>query len=257
MTSRLNRAYRRAFYHLYGWATLRLYDELAWAYDPISRFVSAGRWGAWRALALDYVVGPRVLEVGFGTGELLIALHRRGLTVVGLDLSRAMHRVTRRKLARQGVAVPLVRGVAERLPFADASFDTVLSTFPAGYIFHIETLQEVRRVLTPGGRLVIGALIVELPRSLKRPLSIVPNGSADRLWEYVQAQMAEAGLNAAVTWHQDGPARVPVIVCTKSLSENLSPQPPLLTCGPSEGERRGLPLSWFARRGGRGERFST
>jgi SAM-dependent methyltransferase len=205
--------YQRAFLRAYGWATLRLYRELAWVYDPISRFVSAGRWDAWRRFALDYVEGPRVLEVGFGTGELLIALAGRGLEVTGIDASAAMQRVAARKLRSRGVVLPRLLASAERLPFAAGSFDTVVSTFPAGYILEADTLREIARILRPSGRLVIAGLAVELPPSVRYPLSIVP-GTWAPLWNYFQRVAGEAGLAAEVTWREDGPARVPVIVAS-------------------------------------------
>jgi len=203
--------FQRAFLRAYGWGTIRLYNELAWAYDPISRFVSAGRWDTWRRMALDYVAGPCVLEVGFGTGELLLALRAAGLNVVGVDTSVAMHRVVRRKLRGRGVTIPRLRASAGRLPFAAAAFDTIVSTFPAGYILEPETLAELGRVLRPAGRLVIAGLSVQLPRSVRYPLSIVP-GSWDRLWAYFERVAKEAGLAVTVTWRDDGPARVPVVI---------------------------------------------
>lgn len=215
MANRFVTAYRRAFVHAYGWATLRLYDELAWAYDPISQFVSAGRWDAWRRLALDYMRGPRVLELGFGTGELLMEMRRRGLDVVGLDSSRQMHRVLGRKLAGRAMALPRVLARAEALPFASASFDTIVSTFPARYIAEVITLREVKRVLAPGGCLVIAGLIVQLPRSARYPLSIVPDGPWEGLWAFFEDVAGEAGLACSVTWREDGRARVPVVVCTR------------------------------------------
>ncbi|MGE5603902.1 MAG: class I SAM-dependent methyltransferase [Nitrososphaerales archaeon] len=220
MANPLLTAYRRAFFHVYGWATLRLYDELAWAYDPISRFVSAGRWDAWRRFALDYVTGSRVLELGFGTGELLLALRRQGHAAIGLDLSRPMHRVLGRKIASQGIPVPRLLARAEQLPLRSGWFDTVVSTFPAGYILGAATLKEVRRVLAPGGRLVIAGLIVQIPHSPRYPLSVVPGGAWPRLWAYFQGVAGEAGLVCTVTWRQDGRARVPVIVCTRSEEEH-------------------------------------
>jgi len=82
------------------WATYRLYHEFAWAYDVVSWLVSLGHWAGWRRIALDHVIGRRVLEVGFGTGELLIEMACRDLHVYGLECSPAMQRVTARKMVR-------------------------------------------------------------------------------------------------------------------------------------------------------------
>lgn len=207
--------FQRVFLRVYGWATLRLYKELAWAYDPISRFVSAGRWDAWRWLALDYVAGPRVLEVGFGTGELLLALRCAGIEAVGVDASREMHRVAARKLRDRGVTAPRLLASAFTLPFVSGSFDTVVSTFPAGFILQVEALRELARVLRPDGRLVIVGLAVELPNSLRYPLSIVP-GTWGPLWVYFERVAGEAGLVAQVEWREDPPARVPVIAARRA-----------------------------------------
>lgn len=208
----LRRTLFRAYLNLYGWATHRLYDELAWAYDPISAFVSAGRWDRWRRLALPYVIGPRVLEVGFGTGELLFALDAAGFEVWGLESSSAMQRVTARKAARRRLNAPRLRGRVQGLPLADESFDTVVATFPAEYIVEAAALAEVRRVLRPPtGRLVIAGLSVELPLSGRFPLSWVPS-SWDALYHLFQTRALAAGLVSTVTWHADPPARVPVVV---------------------------------------------
>ena len=132
---------------LYGWACERLYAELAWSYNLVSWLVSFGWWAQWRAVALSYVQGPRVLEIGFGTGELLPKLAVRTVLTVGLDLSPAMHRQAQRKLARLGVTLPLVQARAQAMPFADHSFDTIIATFPAPYILEAATLAECARLL--------------------------------------------------------------------------------------------------------------
>jgi ubiquinone/menaquinone biosynthesis C-methylase UbiE len=61
-----------------------------------------------------------------------------------------------RHLRAAGIMAPgLVRGASQALPFAESSFDTLVSTFPSEYIFDARTLSEVRRVLDPQGRLVV------------------------------------------------------------------------------------------------------
>jgi ubiquinone/menaquinone biosynthesis C-methylase UbiE len=107
-----------------------------------------------------------ILELAFGTGNMLLDLHWAHYHPVGIDLSSAMIRIARRKLRRHSVAVPLVRGRAQWLPFADASFDSILCTFPAEFIVVPDTLSQIARVLRPGGRAVIVAmarLLVDAP----------------------------------------------------------------------------------------------
>lgn len=134
-----------------------LYNEFAWSYDVVSWTVSLGHWRKWQLAALDYVQGQRVLEIAHGPGHMLLELHKRGFQVVGLDLSAAMGRQAQARLERQALhtAVPLVQSRVQTLPFAAASFDTVLSQFPTAFIGEPETLQAIHQVLTPHGRLVV------------------------------------------------------------------------------------------------------
>ena len=158
------------FSQIYVWLTERLYHELAGAYDPISWIVSGGKWSGWRNEILTHITGKQVLELGFGTGELLIALHRCGFTVYGLEPSQAMHKITTRKLQQQGLLrIPRVCGVAQHLPYPSNYFDSVVATFPSGYVFDPNTLVEVKRVLRSphadasmtGGRFVIVGLYAD------------------------------------------------------------------------------------------------
>jgi SAM-dependent methyltransferase len=115
---------------------------------------------------------------------------------------------------RLGIPAPRVLASAFALPFASALFDTVVSTFPAGYILRVDALRELARVLRPEGRLVIVGLAVELPGSLRYPLSVVP-GAWEPLWAYFERAASEAELVAAVEWRANPPARVPVILAQR------------------------------------------
>lgn len=208
---------------LYGWAAERLYYELAWAYDLVAWVVSLGRWSAWRLTALDHVVGDRVLEVGFGTGALLIEMKRRGLAAWGLDLSPAMHRVTARKMARHGVWTPRVCGRTQAMPYASGSFDTIVSTFPAAYIVDPGTMREVGRLLvrpgttahTPGGRLVIVGVCVTTESSLlRRLLRPVYGGPADDILPIIERVAAPAGLKVIEVRREGGIVQAPAYIVT-------------------------------------------
>jgi ubiquinone/menaquinone biosynthesis C-methylase UbiE len=99
--------------------------------------------------------GARILELAHGTGNFEIDLHQAGYHPVALDLSRAMGRITTRKLRRAKIAPKLIRAQAQALPFPDRAFPAVVSTFPTEFIVDPATLREVHRVLEPGGKLVV------------------------------------------------------------------------------------------------------
>lgn len=108
----------------------------------------------------DIRTGHRVLDLGCGTGTLAIMAKRAqpGAEVTGIDADRDMLKVARHKSAKEGVAVKFDLGFTSKLPYADASFDRVLSSI---MIHHLKTpdkertAHEAHRVLKPGGQLHI------------------------------------------------------------------------------------------------------
>jgi ubiquinone/menaquinone biosynthesis C-methylase UbiE len=131
-----------------------LYHQFAWAYDLVAAVVSLGRWKDWVKSALPHLQG-RVLEIGYGPGHLQVSMDEKGLAAYGVDESHQIAHQANRRLSRKGLSPRLARGYAQRLPFPGATFDTVVATFPAEYIFDPLTLQEIQRVLVVGGNLVI------------------------------------------------------------------------------------------------------
>lgn len=130
------------------------YRELAARYDR--------RWSAYIEATLHETMlrlplrrGNRLLDVGCGTGVLLERVRALDLRLraMGADPSSEMLDVARRRLARAGL---LTRSLAEALPFPDEAFDVVVSTSALHYFSDpAKALEEMGRVLRPGGRLVI------------------------------------------------------------------------------------------------------
>jgi ubiquinone/menaquinone biosynthesis C-methylase UbiE len=126
-------------------------------YDLMAKALGAD--GARAALVEQAAVhaGDRALEIGCGTGSLLLLLKQAqpGAEVIGLDPDSAALGIAQRKARRAGVSLRLDEGFADELPYPDGSIDRVLSSF----MFHhlpravkANALREVRRVLKPGGR---------------------------------------------------------------------------------------------------------
>lgn len=131
----------------------RSYDRLAGVYDTRwRRYIEATARAAREAVALQG--GEQVLDVACGTGALLEALgaEHADLRAVGLDLSLPMLSAARQRLGR----VPLIQAEASRLPLFDRSFDLVFCVNSFHYFRRpLAALHEARRVLRPGGRLVL------------------------------------------------------------------------------------------------------
>jgi|SRR5688572_15970006 len=133
---------------------VREYSEVAEDYDE--------RWGFYvdattRQTLARLPIRPTdsVLDIGCGTGELLVRLAAKypAARLAGLDPVPAMLEKARHKLSDK---VELRAGWANELPWSDASFDVVVSCNMFHYITHpVEAVQEMERVLRPGGRMVI------------------------------------------------------------------------------------------------------
>lgn len=126
-------------------------------YDLIAKVMGADAARGPLAEQADVQPGHRVLEIGCGTGSLLILLKQRqpAAEVVGLDPDAAALAIAQRKANRAGVEIQLDQGFADELPYPDGSIDRVLSSFMFHHLSRKVkegTLCEVRRVLKPGGR---------------------------------------------------------------------------------------------------------
>src|SRR3954464_12962659 len=106
----------------------------------------------------DVQAGWRVLDVATGSGNAALAAARRGCEAVGVDYVPALLERGRVRAAAEHLDVRFVEGDAEDLPFADASFDAVLSIY--GVMFapdHRRARAELARVCRPGGRIALAS----------------------------------------------------------------------------------------------------
>ena len=130
------------------------YDRLAPIYDRLER-VMEQRFAPLRAILWKQVTGPRVLEIGVGTGANM-PYYPPDVEITAVDLSPRMLAQAQATAARLGVAVRLREADAQALPFPDASFDTVVTTCVFCSVPDPALgLAEVRRVLRPGGQLLM------------------------------------------------------------------------------------------------------
>ena len=139
-----------------------VFDSVAPKYDVMNDLMSMGLHRAWKAytvLVANVRQGQQVLDIAGGTGDLALAFAPKvGATgrVVHTDINEAMLREGRNRLLDAGVCLPTLVCDAEHLPFAEASFDVVTVAFGLRNMTHKDlALQEMSRVLKPGGKLLV------------------------------------------------------------------------------------------------------
>ncbi len=139
-----------------------VFSSVAQKYDVMNDLMSAGLHRLWKKFTIEIAAprpGERVLDVAGGTADLSSAFARR----VGAegqvwltDINNAMLGVGRDRLLDEGVMAPVAQCDAEKLPFPDNHFDIVTVTFGLRNMTHKDkALEEMRRVLRPGGRLLV------------------------------------------------------------------------------------------------------
>jgi ubiquinone/menaquinone biosynthesis C-methylase UbiE len=147
--------------------------------------------------------GFRVLDIGCGTGSMAVMIKRMHPTaeVVGIDPDPLALSVAERKTRRAGLSVEFDRGFADHMPYADASFDRVFSSFMFHHLAPDEktaTLVEIRRVLKAGGSLHLLDFVREHSVHSKTAAhgQLVHRGGAvaERIESRMTALMDEAGL---------------------------------------------------------------
>jgi demethylmenaquinone methyltransferase/2-methoxy-6-polyprenyl-1,4-benzoquinol methylase len=139
-----------------------VFDSVAARYDVMNDLMSAGLHRLWKRFTVEQSglrPGQRALDVAGGTADLSIQFARRvgaGGSVVLTDINAAMLARGRDRMLDAGIVTPAVQCDAEQLPFASDYFDCVSVAFGLRNMTHKDrALAEMRRVLRPGGRLLV------------------------------------------------------------------------------------------------------
>ena len=140
-----------------------MFDSIAYRYDFLNRFLSAGIDITWRKNALKELkkLDPKkILDVATGTADVAIMATNslQPEKIIGIDISDGMLDFGRKKIEKLnlGKVIELVNGDSETINFADNSFDAVTVAFGVRNFQNLEKgLGEIKRVLRPGGKLVV------------------------------------------------------------------------------------------------------
>jgi demethylmenaquinone methyltransferase / 2-methoxy-6-polyprenyl-1,4-benzoquinol methylase len=179
----------------------RMFSHIAQRYEWFDHVASLGNDLFWRPRALweleRFRSGrpvERVLDIGCGTGELtrLVARRYPEARVTGMDFTAAMVEVARQRTNGAGAALRIRygRGTAMRLPFADATFDLLTNAFLVRNLADLSVaLAEMRRVLRPGGTL----MILEITEPVSPTFGAVFHAYFDHVVPWLGAAVDSAG----------------------------------------------------------------
>ena len=139
-----------------------VFHSVASKYDLMNDVMSAGMHRGWKRFAVEISgvkAGDKVLDIAGGSGD-LSKLFAKKVTSTGevilTDINASMLAVGRDRMIDAGLSVPATQCNAEKLPFADNSFDCVIVAFGLRNMTHKDiALREMQRVLKVGGRLLV------------------------------------------------------------------------------------------------------
>ena len=170
-----------------------VFSSVAQKYDVMNDIMSFGLHRVWKHFTIqisDVREGDRVLDVAGGTADLSLAFARkvgRSGQVWLTDINHAMLSRGRDRMVDKGFAMPIAQCNAEKLPFPDDWFDCVTVAFGLRNMTHKDVaLAEMRRVLRPGGRL----LVLEFSKVWK-PLSPIYDLYSFKLLPWMGAKVAD------------------------------------------------------------------
>lgn len=141
----------------------KMFDKIASSYDLLNRVTSMGIDIIWRRKAVNLLDKDHkiILDVATGTADVTIEIHKQLPNIehiIGLDISPEMLNIGKQKVAKRGLSdqIKLVVGDSENLSFEDNYFDAVTVAFGVRNFENLQKgLQEIRRVLKPGGQLIV------------------------------------------------------------------------------------------------------
>lgn len=131
----------------------QVYGRLAKVYDVAVKLFPL--WGKWISQAIPHIIGPRVLEISFGTGYLL-SQYAGYYETYGIDYNWEMTGIARQNLQKMGAQAAIQQADVAHLPYRSESFNTVVNTMAfTGYPDGQAALAEIYRVLQRNGRFVL------------------------------------------------------------------------------------------------------
>jgi demethylmenaquinone methyltransferase/2-methoxy-6-polyprenyl-1,4-benzoquinol methylase len=141
----------------------KMFDNIAFRYDFLNRFLSAGIDVSWRKKAIKLLLSSnpkQILDVATGTGDFAITSYEilKADKITGIDISDGMLAIGRQKIEKAGLQknIELLKGDSEAILFDDNSFDAVTVAFGVRNFENLEKgLSEIKRVLRPGGKLIV------------------------------------------------------------------------------------------------------
>lgn len=140
-----------------------MFDKIAFRYDFLNRFLSAGIDVGWRKKAIRQLVSSNpknILDVATGTGDFALTCYEilKPEKITGIDISEGMLDIGRKKIEKAGLQqkIELLNGDSEAILFDDNTFDAVTVAFGVRNFENLEKgLDEIKRVLKPGGKLIV------------------------------------------------------------------------------------------------------